>query len=580
MERRAAAVAALFVALWVAGAVLAAALPESSASPQAVVGWPVSTLLVSEVQTGGASASDEFAEITNVGASPVDLAGLEIVYVTSTGSTVTRKASWSASTMLGSGRHLFIANTSGIYAGLADATYSGGFAATGGAIVLRAIGGAPIDAIGWGDATNAFVEGSAMAAPAAGSSIERKPGGLAGNTSDSNDNAADWFAQATPNAQDLAAPPVPAPGASPTPAPTATPTPAATPAPTPTPVATATAGPTETPAATAEPSPTPAPTSLPTDTPIPSATVEPTISPTLVPTLAPTPTPTPTPEPTVEPTLEPTPTPTPTPTPVPSPVPSPSATPSPPAAIADARTLPDGTTVRIEGVLTTQLGALEAGRKAFIQDATGGLALYLDVAVIGGVPAGTAVIAIGTLDERFAERTLRVTAADVTPVDVQELPAALGEQTGAIGEALEASRVAIEGITVGSPSDLADGLGLMVDDGTGQMRVIVGADALAGASVPSGTRVAVLGPVGQRDSTGTGLSGYRIHATLEGELVILPAPTPSPPPSPTPAPTSTPVPTSTPATTATPAPSTAPTPAPTSQPTPAAIRRFRSPFGE
>ena len=75
------------------------------------------------------------------------------------------------------GRHLLVANASGIYAASADATYSGGFAATGGAIVVRPIGGQPIDAVGWGDATNAFVEGTAGAAPAAGSSIERRPGG-------------------------------------------------------------------------------------------------------------------------------------------------------------------------------------------------------------------------------------------------------------------------------------------------------------------------------------------------------------------------------------------------------------------
>src|ERR1700675_797712 len=123
----------------------------------ALVAWPVSTLDVSEVQTGGASASDEFAEVYNGGSLAVDLAGLELVYATSTGSTVTRKATWTISTVLDPGRHLLIANAAGIYAAIADSTYSGGFAATGGAVVLRAVGGTPIDAVAWGDATNAFV---------------------------------------------------------------------------------------------------------------------------------------------------------------------------------------------------------------------------------------------------------------------------------------------------------------------------------------------------------------------------------------------------------------------------------------
>src|SRR4051812_26415227 len=208
------------------------------------VAWPVSTLLISEVQTGGASASDEFAELTNAGPAPVDLIGLELVYVTSTGSTVTRKASWPASTILDSGRHLLVANAAGLDAGLADATYSSGFAATGGAVVLRVIGGSPVDAVAWGDATNAFVEGAAAPAPAAGSSIERLPGGQAGNGFDTNTNSAD-FVVATPSPQNLASP--------------ATPTAVASPSPTPTP----TTGPTPTPTV----SPTPTPTSTPAPTP-------------------------------------------------------------------------------------------------------------------------------------------------------------------------------------------------------------------------------------------------------------------------------------------------------------------------
>ena len=96
--------------------------------------------------------------LANAGASPVDLMGLEVVYATSTGSTITRKATWAASTILDPGRHLLIANAAGIYAPIADATYASGFAATGGAVALRPVGGSPVDTVAWGDATNAFVE--------------------------------------------------------------------------------------------------------------------------------------------------------------------------------------------------------------------------------------------------------------------------------------------------------------------------------------------------------------------------------------------------------------------------------------
>jgi uncharacterized protein YdeI (BOF family) len=559
---RVAALAALFVLLSVGGAAFAAGT-NLAPVPFAAVAWPVSTLLVSEVQTGGASASDEFAEITNVGDAAVDLAGLELVYVTSTGSTVTRKASWSTTLLLEQGRHLFIANTSGSYASLADATYSGGFAVTGGAIVLRAIGGAPVDAIGWGDASSAFVEGSPMTAPAAGSSIERKPGGLAGNTSDTNSNAADWFTQSSPNPQSLASPPVPAPAATATPAPTASPTAAPTPttAPSPTPAPSDTPAP----AATVAPSPSPSigPTAEPTIEPAPSATVAPS------PTAEPTPTSTADASPTVLPTVAPTPSPT------AMPAPTPSATPTAPPAvvsIAKARSLPDGSPVTVVGVLSTHLGALEAGRKAFMQDETGGIAIYLDVAVTDGLPADTLVVATGTVDERFAERTLRVNLVDLISVGEQQRPAPWLQQTGLIGEAVEGWRVLVQGVTVGSATELADGLGLMVDDGTGPVRVIVGPAPLAGATVPGGTTVVAVGPVGQRDSSGTGLSGYRVHVTEESDFEIVTPPTPAPTTVPTSTPTASPTaaPTPTPTGTATSSPSPTPTPTPASSPVPTA----------
>ena len=116
--------------------VLLAALVSPASGPvlAGAVTWPTATLVLSELQTGGASASDEFVEIANQGAGPVDLLGLELVYATSSGSTVTRKASWSASLILASGRRTLIANGAGLLAGAADQIYSGGFAATGGAL--------------------------------------------------------------------------------------------------------------------------------------------------------------------------------------------------------------------------------------------------------------------------------------------------------------------------------------------------------------------------------------------------------------------------------------------------------------
>jgi hypothetical protein len=483
--------AALIVALLVT-----ANGPGGSPVLAAVVTWPTSSLVISELQTGGASASDEFVEIANQGATPVDIVGLELVYATASGSTVTRKAAWDVPTVLQPGRRLLLANASGSFAAVADIAYSGGFAATGGALALRVVGGSVVDSVGWGDATSGFVEGSVAGSPPAGSSLERKPGGASGNAIDTNDNGADWFLQGSPSPQGFGAPPVPSQTPAPTPIPTPTPTPAPDATPTPTP------GPT--------PTPTPGP--------------------------APTPTPTPTPTPVA----------TPTPTPIPAAVP-----------IATARAVPDNATVTVEGVLTTDLGALESGRGGFIQDVSGGIAVYLDAAVVGSWPAGTTVVLRGAVSNRFSQRTLRLAESEIQRGTLADLPAALSISTGAAVEGYEGTRILLSGTIEGSPSTLSDGIAVTLDDGTGPVRAVIGPDALAGQTIGSGMVATVTGPLGQRDSSGTGSAGYRMHATLSGELVLV-QPTPSPTPTPTPTPTPNASPTPTPG--ATPTPTTSPTP--------------------
>jgi hypothetical protein len=51
---------------------------------------PLGHLVVSELSTGGAGASDEFVELYNPASELLPLEGLELVYVSSSGATVTR----------------------------------------------------------------------------------------------------------------------------------------------------------------------------------------------------------------------------------------------------------------------------------------------------------------------------------------------------------------------------------------------------------------------------------------------------------------------------------------------------------
>ena len=90
----------------------------------------------------------------------------------------------------------------------------------------------------------------------------------------------------------------------------------------------------------------------------------------------------------------------------------------------------DGTTVTDVGVLTTNLGALESGHGAFIQDATGGIALYLEAPAIAVRPAGTTVTVEGTLVSRYSQRTLRISEAAIMAGSTEPLPTAVEMTTG------------------------------------------------------------------------------------------------------------------------------------------------------
>ena len=261
-------------------------LPAGSVSGVAAAAWPPSPdIVVGEVVTGGNKGSDEYFEVFNSGDAAVQLADLEVVYASASGKTVTRKHLWS-DRKLGPGKRLLLANVDGAFAGRADHTYSGGLSATGGSLVIRVAGGQVVDSLSWGTAASTLVEGTPGAAPKAGASLERRPGGGAGNGRDTNDNAADTVLNdaPTPEGSEPDPQPTPKPTPKPSPEPTLKPTPTPTSRPTPAPTPKPTAKPT--PATT--PLPTPVPTMAPTPPPISEPTLPPPDSPTPLPTVQPT----------------------------------------------------------------------------------------------------------------------------------------------------------------------------------------------------------------------------------------------------------------------------------------------------
>lgn len=448
-------------------------------APDIAAAATVDHLVVSEVMAGGASASDEFIELYNPTAADLPLEGLEIVYVSASGATVTRKAAWAAGEPpLPAGGHLLVANEAGAFAAVADATYANGLAATGGSVALRIVGATTaIDAVGWGTAASAWLEGVPAPAVAAGHSLERLPGGSAGSGQDTDANAVDFADRAVPDPQNRAAPPIPM-----------------------------------------EPSPSATATAIPTasDAPMPTQTVSPTATPTPVPTLAPTGTPTP--------VL------------TSSPTPVPTATPSSPLSVAEARALPDGSIARVEAVSLTDGTFFDGG--GCIADATGGIA----VLVTGGsFPRGAVLDVSGEVDDRYHQRTLRAVPDDIVDLGPATEPEPIALTTGGVGEAVECRLVAAAGTIVSSATQLSGALAYDFDDGSGPTRLVVpDASGVDTAAWSRGTILALRGVVIQRDASGSGTTGYRLTLRDTADVLAVHAPSASPTASPSSSPSSSP----------------------------------------
>jgi predicted extracellular nuclease len=142
------------------------------------------------------SAADEYIEIKNISAAPVDINGWRLVYRSAAGVTDVAIINWTTSTIIPAGGYLLIANTTG-YSGtkIPDFTWTSGgtgtFSGTSGGLALRngpANTGTIIDSVGYGAATNAFVEGTAEPVHASNQALHR--------SQDTDNNSADFSSAA------------------------------------------------------------------------------------------------------------------------------------------------------------------------------------------------------------------------------------------------------------------------------------------------------------------------------------------------------------------------------------------------
>ena len=201
---------------------------------------------------------------------------------------------------------------------------------------------------------------------------------------------------------------------------------------------------------------------------------------------------------------------------------TPPATPYAPAAhvisIAEARSLPLGTVVTVDGSVTVASGAFSSstGDQGFaIQDHTGGI--YVSVADNLGFAPRQQVRVTGQLADSFGLLVLinvTDTKAHGSGPKVQPLPVA----TGAVGEATEGKLVRITG-TITQPvfNDPPFGFILVIDDGSGAVNSFV--------SASTGIDVSGLSP-GQTVEV-TGFSGqfadhYEVDPRTQADIKVLP----------------------------------------------------------
>ena len=154
---------------------------------------------VNEFMTGSTgAASNEFVELVNVGAAAADVGGFKVAYRSAAGTSDTTLATIPDGTTIPAGGFYLLGGSGYLGSQTPDQTFSASLAATGGGLAVRDATGAILDSVGYGEATNAFVEGHPAAAPPAtaapGSSADRIPDGH-----DTNDNAADFSVSATPS---------------------------------------------------------------------------------------------------------------------------------------------------------------------------------------------------------------------------------------------------------------------------------------------------------------------------------------------------------------------------------------------
>ncbi|MFL6192567.1 MAG: hypothetical protein ACJ75H_00240 [Thermoanaerobaculia bacterium] len=190
----------------------------------------------------------------------------------------------------------------------------------------------------------------------------------------------------------------------------------------------------------------------------------------------------------------------------------------PTVSIAEARSLPLGTVVTVDGSVTTPSGAFESSffDVGFgLQDRSAGI--YVSLQTNLGVAPRAQGRVTGTLTDSFG--LLLLVPADPSDVEIHGAGPKVQPEfvaTGAIGEATEGLLVQVVGtITQAPASDLPYGYKFFVDDGSGELQIFVNTQTgidLSGLAV--GQTVSVTGFSSQFDTH------YEIDPRFPEDVVV------------------------------------------------------------
>ncbi|MEM7330485.1 MAG: lamin tail domain-containing protein [Chloroflexota bacterium] len=177
--------------------------PTAEPIPTAVSPIQSEGVFISELLVGVVGNNNqEFVELYNAGDTAVSLQGYSLSYLLNEGQDETVVYAWNTAVDIPPFGHFLLLREGQAFEIIADAFYDTALFERKGGLILRDGSGEVVDRLGWGsDAPPSSVEGAPSLFPSNSESIERLPGGEAGNGQDSDNNEADFALNVSPNPQ-------------------------------------------------------------------------------------------------------------------------------------------------------------------------------------------------------------------------------------------------------------------------------------------------------------------------------------------------------------------------------------------